>query len=60
MWMLQYVKGGDNLVDMVIEGGDNTEMGLKDMDCWCCVGLSGPEWVAVVHAYAKKFHNFIT
>jgi hypothetical protein len=22
---------------------DNIEVGLKDMECWCCLGLSGPE-----------------
>jgi len=24
-------------------GEDNIEMGFKDMECWCCLGLSGPE-----------------
>jgi len=26
-------------------------MGLKDRECWCCLGLLGPQWFAVVYAY---------
>jgi hypothetical protein len=55
MYIVSYVFRLFNDVDVAVRGGrrqlgrygcrwgDNIEMGLKDMECWCCLDLSGPE-----------------
>jgi hypothetical protein len=55
MYILSYVFRLFDDVDVAVHEGrrqigrydrrweDNIEVGLKDMECWCCLDLSGPE-----------------
>jgi len=55
MYIVSYVFRLFNDMDVAVREGrrqlgrygcrweDNIEVGLKDMECWCCLGLTGPE-----------------